>query len=77
LNLNKQFVDNLRSGKDGLFQAQKTAETENNQMLSWNNMRPQTAASSNGSNLVNQQPFMEPTESFNTRTTLIQNSKKY
>lgn len=42
-NLSNQYTDTIRNRQDGLFNAQRTAEAENNLIYNWNQMRPQTA----------------------------------
>lgn len=73
MNLSKQFEDKVRVGDDGLMQAQQTAIDQNNTLLNWNNMRPQTAAPAYGGS-TGTQAYMKPTQSYNTRKNLVTSS---
>ena len=73
VNMNRSYADVIRSNQDGLYQAQNSAETFNQQMKDWNNMRPRTSSGAFGG-VSSNESFMKPTESFNTRSRLVQNS---
>lgn len=77
--LGKQYADVVRNRQDGLYQAQNDALSQNQTLVNWNNMRPQTAGPSYGASAGANSGFMRPTESFNTRTRQVQDSlrKRY
>lgn len=78
-NMNREYADLIRNRQDGLYEAQKGAETHNLLMSGWNNMRPQTASAGYSGGSMGDTAFMKPTESFNQRSRLVQDSlrKKY
>lgn len=79
VDLNRQYADIIRSGQDGLKAAQHTAEAQNQVMYNWNNMRPQTAGPVSSGAFGGDRAFMQPTQSFKTRSTMVQDSlrKRY
>lgn len=73
--MNKQYADVVRNQQDGIYDAHRDAVTHNQVMSSWNNMRPQTAGPVAGGRMGDT-AFMKPTESFNARSRLVQDSLK-
>ena len=71
VNMNKQYADVVRNHDNGHNDANKNASAHNQLMVDWTNMRPQTAGPSSGARLGDS-PFMRPTESFNTRSKMVQ-----
>jgi len=75
VNMNRNHAEVIRNNQIGIFKAQNDVVNQNNQLQNWDNMRPQTAGPSY-SNSSGNESFMRPTQSFNTRTKLTQNSYK-